>query len=253
MKDNNRTTPNVPQAKLGPQLTFAATEAYNLLRTNLEFSFPDQDGGKVVGITSSHPQEGKSYTSINLAYSLAEDGRKVALVDADLRKSNMAQTLSITVKNGISDYLAHKVEKPEDIFVEHVLSDNLTLFPSGNVPPNPAELIGSARMEVLLKTLAKVFDYVIVDLPPVLDVSDAVIITKYLDGIVVVVRNKVTRRSELKETVRRLKFSKVRLLGFVYNTHSNVPPEYSSYHSEEKKEREKLSDIIGSLKRNRKK
>lgn len=226
-KHDNQTA--AASVKLGPQLSFAANEAYSLLRTNLAFSFPDQEGGKVVGITSSHPQEGKSYTSINLAYSLAEDGKKVALVDADLRKSNMVNTLKLDVKAGVSDYLAHKVEDIDSIRIDKIMTDNFSILPAGNVPPNPGELVGSARMEDLLKNLAQAYDYVIVDLPPVLDVSDAVIITKYLDGIIVVVRDKVTRRSELKETVRRLKFSKVRLIGYVYNVHGDNTSHYAHH------------------------
>ena len=202
--------------KLGPELDFASSEAYKLLRTNLSFSIPNQERGRVVGVTSPRPRDGKSYTSINLAYSLAEAGNRVVLIDADMRRSSLAATLDKPLSPGLSNYL---VGDAKDVIHKSVLHEKLSLITAGDAPPNPAELVGSERMHLVLEALSQRYDYVIVDLPPINLVADPLVVSKHLDGILLVLRHGVSKRSEIKDAVRQLKFVGAHILGFVYNGH----------------------------------
>ena len=206
--------------KFGEDLDFASKEAYNLFRTNLAFSFPNYgDRCRIVGITSPCPQEGKSYTSINLCYSLAKDGMKVLLVDADMRKPSIAQKLDMKLAPGLSNRLIQ--DDLEGVIHEGVLHPNMSVMTAGSIPPTPSELIGSEAMEHLLKELSKDYQYIVVDLPPVLMVADPLIFSKYLDGVVLVLRHRQTRHSDIKESVRQLKFVQAKIFGFVYNEYAS--------------------------------
>ena len=206
--------------KFGEDLDFASKEAYNLFRTNLAFSFPNYgDRCRIVGITSPCPQEGKSHTAINLAYSLAKDGLKTLLIDGDMRKPSIAQKLDMKLSPGLSNRLIQ--DNLEGTIRENVLHPNLSIMTAGDIPPTPSELIGSGAMEKLLKDFSKDYQYIIVDLPPVLMVADPLIISKYLDGVVIILRHRQTRHSDIKETVRQLKFVQAKIFGFVYNEYSS--------------------------------
>lgn len=212
MKEKNEN--NNADIFIADKLNFAAKEAYNLLRTNLEFSIPKKECGKVIGITSTLPQDGKSYTSINLAYSFAKNNYKVLLVDADLRRSSIAKTVVIEQTPGLSNFLSSGIEgciKPSG------LDEKFFICTAGDAPPNPSELLGSEKMASLMEKIVKEYDYVIIDLPPVLSVSDAAVMSKYMDGIVIVVRHNKTRRRELNDAIRQISFTGVKILGFVYN------------------------------------
>lgn len=200
--------------KLGSELDFASSEAYKLLRTNLSFSIPNKDKGRVIGLTSPRPRDGKSFTSINLAYSLAEAGHRVILVDADMRRSSIATTLDKPLSPGLSNYL---VGDAKDVIHKNILHEKLSLITAGDPPPNPAELLGSERMRLVLDALSQRYDYVIVDLPPVNLVADPLVVSPYLDGIVLVLRHAHSKRSEIKDAVRQLNFVNAHILGFVYN------------------------------------
>lgn len=200
--------------KIGRELDFASFEAYNLLRTNLSFSLPDNDAGKVIGITSPCPQEGKSTTSLNLSYSLAEAGYKVLLVDADMRRPSISQALDLPRSPGLSNMLT---EEPDGAIRRGVLAENLSVLLSGDIPPNPSELIGSKKLQKLIEGFRSEYDYIIIDLPPVISVSDPLAMSKNIDGMVVVVRHGHTRRSDVIETMRQIKLVNVNVLGFVYN------------------------------------
>ena len=212
MKDNKNVKTRI--TKVGADLSYASREAYNLLRTNISFAFPDVEGGKVVGVCSSRPQEGKSTTAINLAYSLAEAGHKVLLIDGDMRRPSVYETVGVDMEPGLSEMLSGKgkVEVHKE-----VLHPNMSVLTSGHIPPNPSELIGSHRMEALLEEYKTAYDYIIIDLPPVLAVSDPVAISKYLGGMILVVRHQRTRRRDIVESIRQLEYAGVKILGFVYN------------------------------------
>ena len=172
------------------------------------------EGGKVVGVCSSYPQEGKSTTSVNLAYSLAEAGHKVLLIDGDMRRPSVYETVGIDMEPGLSDMLSGKNGVEARVGVLH---EGMSVLPSGHIPPNPSELIGSNKMMNLLDEYKKIYDYVILDLPPVLLVSDPLAVSKYLDGMIIVVRHAKTRRRNVVETIRQLEYAGAKILGFVYN------------------------------------
>lgn len=211
--------------KIGKDLDFASAEAYKLLRTNLSFSLPDKTSGKVIGITSSCPQEGKSTTSVNLSYTLAEAGHKVLLIDADMRRPSVSKMLNQPSSPGLSNMLT---EESENIIRHGVLVENLSILFSGDIPPNPSELISSDKMARCIEAFAKEYDYIIVDLPPVIAVSDPLAMSKNIDGMVVVVRHGHTRKSEIIETMRQLELVGANVLGFVYN---DAPINKHSYHT----------------------
>lgn len=202
------------RVKLGDQLNFASKEAYNLLRTNISFAFPDRVGGKVLGMCSSRPQEGKSTTSINLAYSLADAGYKVLLIDGDMRRPSIFNSLNVEMSPGLSNILGGNAEE----HINHgVLQENLDVITSGDIPPNPSELIGSQKMCDFLTECRKKYDYVVLDLPPILSVSDALAVSKYVDGMILVVRHNIAKRREVAETIRQLDYVNAKIVGFVYN------------------------------------
>jgi capsular exopolysaccharide synthesis family protein len=210
--------------KIGKDLDFASVEAYNLLRTNLSFSLPDKEGGKIIGITSPCPQEGKSTTSLNLSYSLAEAGHKVLLIDADLRRPSLAKAIDVPMVPGLSNLLVD--EKSENAIHQGILHPNLSVLLSGNIPPNPSELVGSKKMKSLLDDFASHFDFVIVDLPPVNSVSDPLAASKHVDGMIVVVRHGHTRRKDIAEAIRQLEQVNAKIFGFVYNGIYKTKPGY---------------------------
>ncbi|MGN1095783.1 MAG: CpsD/CapB family tyrosine-protein kinase [Eubacteriales bacterium] len=214
-----RTDPSKRERFIGENLDFASAEAYNLLRANLSFSFSDQETGRIIGITSPCPQEGKSTTSINLAYSIAKSGKRVLLIDADMRRPSVYKTLGLPLSPGLSNWL---VEKPSSVTHPGVLHENLSVITSGDIPPNPSELLGSPKMKEILEIVSGRYDFIIVDLPPVLAVPDALVVSKYLDGIIVVVKHKTSKRRDIVDTVRQLRFTKARILGFIYNGYDNT-------------------------------
>lgn len=202
------------QKTIGDNLSFAAAEAYKLLRTNLEFSLPNESGCKVIGITSSLRGEGKSTTSINIAYTVAQTGKKVLLMECDLRLPALAKRLRINARPGISNLLAGQCSGNK-ILQNSGLQPNLWVAAAGDIPPNPAELLGSEQMAITMKALSELFDVIIVDLPPVTVVSDAAVVSKLVSGMVVVVRQDYCDRDSLDELIRQLRFAGCKILGFV--------------------------------------
>ena len=199
---------------LHKKLSFAATEAYKLLRTNLMFALPDEKTCRVIGVTSSLRGEGKSTTSVNLSYALAETGKRVLLIDADLRLPSVAKKLDIEKSPGLSHVIVGVCEASGAIRKSDVL-DNWFVLPSGYIPPNPTELLGSSQMNSFIEEAKKDYDFIIVDLPPVNIVSDALVASPFLDGMVVVVRENYSARRALNNCTRLLSLANVKLLGFV--------------------------------------
>lgn len=216
------------QSILGDQLSFAASEAYKLLRTNLMLTLPNGDGCQIIGVTSSVVGEGKSTTSVNLAYVLAESGKRVLMLEGDMRRPTAAQRLDLAAAPGLSNLLVGLCSGDEAL-QRAELHHNLYVITAGDVPPNPSELLSSERMGLTISALAKNFDYIILDLPPVTSVSDALIMTKLVDGIVVVVRRGYCRKTVLQKTMRQLELLDAKVLGFVM-THENIhSKEYKRY------------------------
>lgn len=217
----------VQQKTLHKNLDFTATEQYKLLRTNLEFTVPVGTKCPIIGVTSSMRSEGKSTTSINLAYVLAEKGSKVLLIDGDLRIPSIAKKLDIPGSPGLTDVLMGKHTDLEQY--RSNLLENWYIMPSGDIPPNPSELLGSKRMAAALEMLKNEFEYIIVDLPPVNLVSDALSIANYITGMIVVIRMEYTEKKELEHCFRQLKLSNVKVLGCVMNGAKTGGGSYRKY------------------------
>lgn len=216
---------------VGKGLSFGASEAYKLLRANLDFSFPDSSKSKVIGVTSSLRGEAKSTTSINLAYTIAENGKRVLLIEGDMRLPVVAKRLRLMKSPGLSDLLAGH-SSGNEVLQNSGLLNNLKVITSGTIPPNPAELLDSRPMEITLQTMREYFDVIVVDLPPVTAVSDAMVVSKFLDGIVVVVRQNYCDKKSLDETVRKLRFSQAKILGFVMSDSNIQMKRYKKYSKE---------------------
>lgn len=221
---------------LHKSLSFAATEAYKLLRANLMFTLPNEGNCRVVGVTSSIRGEGKSTTATNLSYALAEAGNRVLLVDADLRLPSVGKKLEIDNAPGLSNVLAGAAEAKSAIRVSKE-QEGWHILPSGDIPPNPTEMLGSPQMKTLVKALSEDYDFLIFDLPPVNIVSDALVISPLLGGMLVVVRDNYSEQRELRDCTRQLELSNVKVLGFVMNVSGSEGNGYGRY----KKNRYKYS------------
>ena len=207
---------------LGGNMSFAASEAYKQLRTNLMFSFSDEEDCHVIALTSSFRGEGKSLTSMNLAYTLAETRKKVLLVEGDMRLPTMAKRLNFQSSPGLSNLLVglNTIGDAIQQFIVPVKDGDtvvLDVIVSGDIPPNPSELLGTSRMESLIRTLKSRYDFIILDLPPVTAVTDALVVSRLADGMVIVVRNNHAVRGALAETIRQLRLVDTRIIGFVFN------------------------------------
>ncbi len=200
---------------LGKNRSFAVAEAHKRLRTNVLFSFPDESQCRVIGVTSTVAHEGKSTTAINLAYDIAQAGKKVLLIDADMRLSRFAKVLDINRSPGLSNLLVGAVGSEENVVQQSAMLDNLSIIACGSIPPNPSELLSSKRMGTLLETLKKAYKYIIIDLPPISAVSDALIVSKMADGMVLVVRQDFVDKRLLDDVVRQLRFHDANIIGFV--------------------------------------
>ena len=226
-RNKNFMAGNADRKTLHRNLEFTATEQYKLIRANLDFTLPENERCPVIGVTSSMRGEGKSTTAVNLSYVFAEKGSKVLLIDADLRIPSIAKKLDIESAPGLADLLKGKGAQISEF--QTYLLPNWCILPSGDIPPNPSELLGSARMEKLLNQLRSIFDYIIIDLPPVNLVSDAVSISSLISGMIVVIREEYTEKKELERCFRQLKLSNVNVLGCVMNEAKSGSGSYSKY------------------------
>ena len=206
-------------ALIGSQISFSASEAYKLLRTKLQFSFADDNNCRVIGLSSALSGEGKSLTSINLAYTLSQLDKKVLLIDCDMRRPTLADKLSIRKKPGLSSFLTGQSQLHELIQNCGIVpeEDAFHVITAGQNPPNPIELLSSARMTRGLNALREIYDYIILDLPPVGEVSDALAVAKLTDGMLLVVRQNYCNRLILADVVRQFEFIESRILGVIQN------------------------------------
>lgn len=207
------------QFLVGNEISFAASEAYKLLRTKIQYSFADNKDCYVIGVSSALSGEGKSLTAVNLAHTLSQLNKKVLLIDCDMRRPSLPAKLPIHKKPGLSGYLSGQMHE-ETIFQYCCIPGDEKAFhviASGQNPPNPVELLGSAKMSKMLSELRQIYSYIILDLPPVGEVSDALAVAKETDGILLVVRQNVCNRLVLADTVRQLEFVGSRILGITFN------------------------------------
>lgn len=190
------------------------SESFRMLRTNLMYTNVDREI-RVLLFTSGGPGEGKSLVIANLAVVMAQAGKKVILVDCDLRKPVVHEIFQLSNENGVTKYVTGYCTWEEA--VQDTQVPNLSVLTSGPIPPNPAELVGSKRMDGLVSMLRDRFEVVLIDSPPVMAVTDSIILGSKADGVVVVIRSGMAKNAAVTETCEQLKKAGANLVGTVLN------------------------------------
>jgi capsular exopolysaccharide synthesis family protein len=189
-------------------------EQYRTVRTNIEFSAVDREI-KTILVTSAGPAEGKSTTAANLAVVMAQNGQSVLIVDADLRKPTAHYTFGVPNMTGLTNVLTKQGSLEE--LAQETKIENLSVLSCGPIPPNPAELLSSRMMGLVLERAKELFDTIILDAPPVMALADAQILASKCDGTVLVVSSGKTEREEVKKAKVQLENSKAKILGAILN------------------------------------
>lgn len=192
---------------------FLSVEAYRSLRTSIKFSLIDKPI-KTIVVTSSLAGEGKSTVVGNLAYSLSQDGARVLVIDCDLRKPSIHENFLLSNEKGLTDVLFGKSDLKG---VPKKIEDSLFLITAGTILPNSVEILGSKEMENLIKELKINFDYIIIDTPPILPVSDTLLLASKADATLIVVKARKTKEKMVKESYERLIEAKANVIGTVLN------------------------------------
>lgn len=192
---------------------FYIREAYKSLRTNVMFSLTDDNSSHVIMITSALPGEGKSTTAMNLSISFAEAGKKTLLIDCDMRNPKIGRLLRIKKTEGLSDMLFNLDKNDSSIF--RIREMDLYVLTAGSIPPNPSELLGSDRMKRLINSLREQFEYIILDMPPINVVTDAVVASSLTDGALIVVRTGMSERKSVIKAINQLERANAKILGSV--------------------------------------
>ena len=190
---------------------FAIQEAYKMIRTNIIFSIPDQKCKKIL-VTSALQGEAKSTTAVNVSIAFAQNQSRILLVDCDLRLPTDAKKLNAQQSPGLTNLLVGMCTLDEAI---QQLPSGLDVLAAGDIPPNPSELLGSPRMEQLMKELESRYEYIILDTPPVCTVADAVILSKMASGVILVVRQGVATREYVNNALEKLRVANAKILGIV--------------------------------------
>lgn len=208
------------------------SEAYRTLRTNLEFSSLDKPIRAMV-VTSAAPEEGKSTTLANLAVTIAQAGKKVILVDCDLRRPSLQKIFNVSATAGFTDMMRDDTRMSKPPLQETGVS-NLQLLTSGTLPPNPSELLASRRMGEVIAALQKQADMVLFDAPPVVAVTDAAVLASKVDAVLLVVSAGKTKREHAKKAKALLEKVNARLIGTVLNNVKGEASLYQYYNDQEK-------------------
>lgn len=207
---------------------FTIVEAYKTTRTNIIFTLGTEQGCKKIVVTSANPNEGKTTTVLNLAIVFAQIGAKVLVIDADLRKPRIYRHLQLEKKNGLSDVLCNFIEVDEAI--HHIEKYNIDCITSGQIPPNPAELLSSDAMGSLLDTLSESYDYIFIDTPPSTIVTEAAVLSKFVHGVIIVARQEYTIHESLDKARENLLFADAKILGYILNDISAKKYGYGRYY-----------------------
>ncbi len=201
-------------------------ESYRRLRTNIEYSSFD-DKYKVIVVTSSFPEEGKSTTAGNLAISMSDTEKKVLLIDCDIRKPSLHKKFKISNSKGLTELIMGRSSFDE---VSYKYNENLTVITSGSKVPNPSELLASEVMNIFLQEARENFDYVVIDTPPVQLVTDAQILSSKADGTLLVVKAESTKKNQVASSVGLLRKVNATVMGTVLNAVKNtVEKKYNYY------------------------
>ncbi len=208
-KDSAYADVNVQSKKI----PFAVVESYKAIRANLTFLLSSAKNNVVV-ITSPNSGEGKSTTAVNMAIAFSQLGERVLLIDADMRKSTLHKKLKTENGDGLSNVLAG-MSSVDDCITK--INDNLFFLPSGRIPPNPSELLGSTEFEKLLNKVSPCYNCVIIDTPPMNVVSDTLVAAPHTAGIVLVVRDGQTHNDDIRRVIDSAEFAGIKILGAVIN------------------------------------
>lgn len=203
------------------------SEAYRTLRTNILFSSIDSNP-KTMLITSSSPREGKTTTAVNLAVSIAQEGKKTILLDCDLRKPQVHKLFQISNEDGLSNILIDEINV--DMGIKKTVVPNLFLLPSGKIPPNPSELLSSQKMQQFMESLRQSFDSIVIDSPPLIVVTDAQIISKYSDVCILVVASGESDKNSVMKAKELLCNVNANLIGIVLNKIDISSDRYYKYY-----------------------
>lgn len=225
-------------AKLNKSLSM---EAYRSLRTSIQYSGIDTELQSLV-VTSSIPSEGKSTVAANLARSFSEMDKKALLIDADLRKPTIHKKLQLSNQVGLSDLI---VQKLNPIEVIQKIDDQFHVLTSGKIPPNPAELVGSEKMSQLLSYLKETYDYIVIDTPPVLSVTDPRLLALKADGTLLVVRAEKTKQKVVQTAFKELKKLNVNVIGSILNDCGQKMGGYSQYYYQYENQPENKKRLFG--------
>lgn len=194
--------------------SFEVRESYKELRTNILFSLPEKTSKRIL-VTSSIASEGKSTNCVNLAITFAEAGVKTLIVDCDLRCPNVAKLLNDYQKKGLSNVLVNDCTL--ETAIHPTKYENLDVVLAGEIPPNPTELLSSDAMAEFIDKVSQNYEYIFFDAPPVDVVTDAVIISSMVSGVIIVCRQYVTEKKFLNSAIEKLRFAKAKILGVVLN------------------------------------
>lgn len=208
-----------------------SAESYRSIRTSIKYSSLDHPIKSIV-VTSAQSGEGKSTVAGNLAFSLSQDGSKVLIIDCDLRNPSLHEKFEVSVNKGITDVLFEKDKLSNDLIK---INDKLFLLPCGTIPPNPAEILGSHRMEEFLGELTKSYDYIVIDTPPVMAVTDAQLLAAKADATVLVVRANTIKGKVVLNSYKELEKVKANVIGTILNDYDNLGERLYYKHKNDKK------------------
>ena len=207
---------------------FAIKEAYNAIRTKLMFTGRGEKC-PVFAITSSLAGDGKTTNAVSLAVSIAMAEQRVLLIDADMRKPSVHRYFGLESRNGLSEILAGLTS---DIKLRKTSCEGLSVLTAGEIPPNPAELLGAKQMDNLLEYVRKYFDYVIIDTPPINIVTDASVIADKVTGYVIIVQSGKNHLRDVNDAVRKIEEMKGNIVGLVLNDPENkADAHYTNYYN----------------------
>lgn len=199
---------------IGDITRFDVIESYKEIRTNVMFSLAGE-GAKIICMTSTSPDDGKTTTCINLAITIAQTGINVLIIDGDLRKPEIHKILKLSTEPGLTNALRGFCELNDAI--QKTPYKNLDVLVSGHIPPNPVELLSSDEMAKLLETVKKSYDYIFIDVPPINSVTDVAVLSNLVSGIILIVRHCVTTFDDISSAIEKLKLVNGKILGFIMN------------------------------------
>ena len=202
------------------------SEQYRAIRTNIEYSNVDQNT-KTILVTSSDKNEGKTTTVSNLAVSFANLNKKVLLIDCDLRNASIHKMFRLNNIYGLTDILAKN--RAADKCIQETELENLYVLTAGAIPPNPAEILSSEKMKNLIEDLKNIYDYIFIDTPPIGLVTEAGVLSSFIDGVVLVVKSESIEKKYLEETKKKLDAVDARILGAILNSYKSEQKDYDYY------------------------